>query len=194
MRGATPIAFISVLPFTSSPCRAAKVRERTPVSAKAISAIPAAGPIRCPTSCQVTPPREGKSFRQCADHADVIGETGGGGQDYCRDDGDQHTGYNRYPEPEDHNDNERTHADDGSEGIDISTGQSLSDLTDFTEEAGRVDGETEQLGNLTDYDDERDGVEVAEADRFREEFGHETQTQESADHQDEPDKNGENSG
>ena len=44
--------------------------------------------------------REGESFRQCADHADVIGETGGSGQDYGRDNGHQNAGNNRYPEPE----------------------------------------------------------------------------------------------
>ena len=43
-------------------------------------------------------------------------------------------------------------------------------------------------------DIECNGVEVAEADRFREEFGHEAETKESADHEDESDKNGENTG
>lgn len=36
---------------------------------------------------------------------DVIGDTGGGGQDYCRDNGHQHARNNRYPEPEGDYDN-----------------------------------------------------------------------------------------
>ena len=55
----TPIADISWLPFTVTPRRAAKVRESTPVSVNAISAIPSAGSASEPTSDKVMPPSAG---------------------------------------------------------------------------------------------------------------------------------------
>lgn len=58
-RLATPIAPISWLPSTESPRRAASVRDSTPVSTNAISAMPSAGPASAPTSCHAMPTRAG---------------------------------------------------------------------------------------------------------------------------------------
>ena len=57
---ATPIAAISWLPLTCSPRRAAKVRDRTPVSANAMNAMPNAGPANDRTSAQRSPPSCGE--------------------------------------------------------------------------------------------------------------------------------------
>ena len=56
---ATPRAPISWFPSTWTPLRAAKLLESTEVSAKAIRAMPAAGPSRAMTSSMPMPPRAG---------------------------------------------------------------------------------------------------------------------------------------
>ena len=56
---ARPTAAISWSLFTDSPRRAANERDSTAVSAKAMSAIPRAGPIRAVTSLQVSPESAG---------------------------------------------------------------------------------------------------------------------------------------
>lgn len=56
---ATPRAPISWFPSTWTPLRAAKLFDRTDVSAKAIRAMPAAGPSKAMTSSRLIPPRAG---------------------------------------------------------------------------------------------------------------------------------------
>ena len=182
---ARPMPAISWLPSTLSPRRAANVRESTALSAKATSAIPAAGRARAPTSRPLQPleRRRGKTLRERADDGKRIGQPEDPGEDHRQDDDDQHARHGGLHPLEHEDDDERAHAERHSERLHLAGRDRPGDLDDLLPHALGVDREAEQLRDLRDDHDQRDGVEVADPDRLGQQVGDEPEAEDAAEQQ-----------
>ena len=120
------------------------------------------------------------------------GEVEHGRRDGGADHGDQH---GRDPSGDARQDEEHDqHGDTGDEGGGVAAVEPLEEGLELVDEAARVGGEPEELGELADDDGDGQAVEVADADLAGEQVGDEAQPGDAEADLDEPDEDGEHAG